>query len=100
MHYYPVTTHILKKPKARLVVKGFAQQPRIDYGEKKFLVARSDTIKVVLVIASQQKWLVYQMKVKPYFLNLILDGDVYVDQPSGFELKWKEYKVCILKKEL
>ena len=43
------------KHKARLVVKGFSQQPGIDYGEKFAPVARIDTVRFVLDIAAQNK---------------------------------------------
>jgi len=38
-----------------------------------------DIVREVLVVAFQNKWLVYQMEVKSYFLNGILKEEVYVD---------------------
>ena len=88
------------KHKARLVVKGFSQQPDIDYGETFAPVARIDTIRFVLAIAAQNKWPIYQMDVKSSFLNGVLNEEVYVDQPPGFEIKNHEHKVYMLKKVL
>jgi hypothetical protein len=90
----------VEKYKARLVAKGFSQQPNIDYGETFSPVARLDTIRVVIAIAAQKKWPVYQMDVKSSFLNGNLEEEVYVDQPPGFEVKGQEYKVYKLKKAL
>lgn len=59
--------------KSRLVAKGFSQQQGIDFGETFAPVARLDTIIVVLAIATQNKWKVYQMDVKSTFLNGILE---------------------------
>jgi hypothetical protein len=54
----------VEKHKARLVAKGFTQQPGIDYNETFALVARLDTIRMVLSIAAQNNWKVYQMDIK------------------------------------
>jgi hypothetical protein len=90
----------VEKHKERLVAKGFAQQPNIDYGETFSPVACLDTVRAVLVVAAQNKWLVYQMDVKSTFLNGILEEEVYVDQPPGFQIRGKEYKVYRLKKAM
>jgi len=74
----------LDKNKERLVAKGFAQQPGIEYGETFFPVACLDIVIAILLVANQNKWLLYQMDVKSTFLNGILEEDVYVDQPPGF----------------
>jgi hypothetical protein len=80
--------------------RGFSQQPGIDYGETFAPVTRLDTIRFVLAIATQNKWHVYQMDVKSAFLNGMLNEEVYVDQPPGFEVKGQEQKVYKLKKSL
>jgi hypothetical protein len=63
----------IEKNKAKLVAKGFSQQPDIDYGEKFSPVARLDTVRTLLAIATQHKWKVYQMDVKSTFLNGVLE---------------------------
>ena len=90
----------IDKHKARLVAKGFSQQHGIDYGETFAPVARLDTVRFVLAIAAQNKWPIYQMDVKSAFLNGILNEEVYVQQPPGFEVKGQENKVYKLKKAL
>ena len=45
------------KYKSRLVAKGFAQEYGVDYNENFAPVARLDTIRMVLAIAAQNKWM-------------------------------------------
>ena len=59
-----------------------------------------DTIRTILAIDAQNKWLVYQMDVKLEFLNDYLDEEVYVEHPEVYEVSWKEHKVYMLKKVL
>jgi hypothetical protein len=59
-----------------------------------------DTVRTLLAITTQHKWQVYQMDVKSAFLNGVLEEEVYVDQPPGFEVKEKTTKVYRLKKVL
>ena len=43
----------VKKHKARLVARGFTQQPRIDFNETFSSIARMDTVSTVLAIFAQ-----------------------------------------------
>jgi hypothetical protein len=55
--------------KARLVVKGYAQQQGIDYEEVFALVARLEAIRLLLALAAEEGWQVHHMDVKTAFLN-------------------------------
>jgi hypothetical protein len=88
------------KHKARLVAKGYVQQEGIDYEETFAPVARMETVRIFLSIASQLNLTVYQMDVKSAFLNGYLKEEVYVEQPQGFIVEGKEDKVYRLKKAL
>lgn len=88
------------KYKARLVVKGYAQEEGIDYDEVFAPVARWDTIRILLAVSAQRGWKVYQLDVKSAFLYGELKEVVYVDQPEGFVKKGEEDKVYRLKKAL
>ncbi|GAA0146952.1 transmembrane signal receptor [Lithospermum erythrorhizon] len=75
------------KLKARLVVKGYKQKLGVDYDEVFAPVARMETIRMVIAMAAQMKWSIFQMDVKSAFLNGVLKEEVYVDQPTGYVKK-------------
>ena len=64
------------------------------------LVARLETVRVLLALAAQQQWQIYQLDVKTAFLNGELQEDVFVDQPEGFVIAGNEDKVYKLRKAL
>ena len=90
----------IQRTKARLVVKGYAQQLGLDYNETFAPVARLDTIRAIIALAAQKGWNLYQLDVKSAFLNGELKEEVYVQQPQGFVSKGQEEKVYRLKKAL
>ena len=70
--------------KARLVAQGYSQMEGVDYDESFAPVARMESIRILLALACQLKFKLYQMDVKTTFLNELLKEDVYVAQPKGF----------------
>ena len=70
--------------KARLVAQGNSQVEGVDFDEIFALVARMESIRVLLSLACHLKFKLYQMDVKTTFLNGFLKEDVYVAQPKGF----------------
>lgn len=82
------------------MANGFLQKPGLDYHEVFAPVARIETIRLVVVIASYREWLLYQLDVKSTFLNGPLDKESYESQPLGFEGKGQEDQVNKLKKAL
>lgn len=90
----------IQKHKARLVARGFTQQQGVDYEETLSPVARFETVRMILALAAQKQWKVYQFDVKSAFLNGDLHDEVYVDQPPGFEEASRPDKVFRLKKAL
>ena len=90
----------LEKRKARLVAKGYTQKHGIDYTEVYAPVARIETVRMIVALAAQQSWNIFQMDVKSAFLHGELNEDVYVEQPKGYEIKGSEDKVYKLHKAL
>jgi hypothetical protein len=88
------------KYKARLVAKGYSQQQGVDYTEVYAPVARMDTVRMIIALAAQRGWKIFQLDVKSAFLHGELSEDVYVEQPMGYVQKGNEYKVYILQKAL
>ncbi|GJS40666.1 retrovirus-related pol polyprotein from transposon TNT 1-94 [Tanacetum coccineum] len=86
--------------KARLVAKGYRQKVGIDYDEIFAPVARMETIILLVSLAAQNSWKIYQMDVKSAFLNGVLDEVVYIEQPPGYAKVGEENKVLKLKKAL
>ena len=56
----------------------------IDFDETIPPVARLESIRMLLAIASHLNFKLYQMDVKSAFLNGMLQEEVYVEQPKGF----------------
>ncbi|GJW60347.1 zinc finger, CCHC-type containing protein [Tanacetum coccineum] len=88
------------KHKARLVAKGYIQEHGIDFEEVFAPVARMETIRLLLAIATNNKWEVHHLDVKSAFLHGDLKEEVYVTQPEGFIKREDNGKVYRLIKAL
>ena len=64
------------------------------------LVAKLDTIGLVLSMAAQNSWFIHQLDVKSAFLHGELEEEVYIDQPPGYVKQGYENQVYKLKKAL
>lgn len=87
------------KYKARLVAKGFLRQLGYDYNETLSLVSEPITIRILLTLAITQKWSLKQLDVNNALINRILEEDIYMTQPPGFEISNKHI-VCKLHKAI
>ena len=90
----------IEKYKARFVARGLSQKEGIDYEENFAPVARYTSNKSVLSLATVMKWKIHQIDVKIAFLNAVVEEEVYVEQPLGFETHDRETHVCKLKKSM
>lgn len=90
----------LARHKARWVVRGYSQQPGIDYDETFSPVVKPATIRVVLSLAISRGWPIHQLDVKNAFLHGNLEETVYCQQPSGFIDPVHPDYVCHLHKSL
>jgi hypothetical protein len=71
--------------KARVVAQGYSQVEGLDFGETFALVARLEAIRILLAFAASKGFKFYQMDVKSAFLNSVIQEEVYIRQPLGFE---------------
>lgn len=90
----------IEKLKAMFVAKGYTQKEWIDYEEIFTLVAKLNSIIMLIALATNKHWIMHQLDVKSAFLNGELKEEVYLEQPKGFVQKGKEHLLCRLKKEL
>jgi hypothetical protein len=90
----------IDKYKARLVAKGYSQKYGVDYTEVFAPVARMDTVMMIIALAVQKNWTIFQLDVKSAFLHGELSEKVYVEQPRGYEKKGSEHLVYKLHKAL
>ncbi|KAM0050261.1 putative RNA-directed DNA polymerase [Helianthus debilis subsp. tardiflorus] len=91
---------VVIRNKAHLVVQGFRQIEGIDYNEVYAPVARLEAIRIFLAYASFKGFKVYQMDVKSAFLHGVVEEEVYVEQPPGFEDPIHPDRVWLLNKAL
>ena len=82
------------------MARGFSQVEGVDYDETFAPVACYTSIRSLISIAAKMGWKIHQMDVKTAFLNGIIQEEVYVEHPQGFDIDWRESHVCKLKKDL
>jgi histone deacetylase 1/2 len=75
----------IERYKARLVAKGFNQRYGIDYEDSFGPVVKIAIIRLVLSIVVSQRWTLRQLDVQNAFLHGVLEEEVYMRQPPGFE---------------
>jgi hypothetical protein len=71
--------------KARLVAQGFSQVEGLDFGKTFAPVAHLKAIRILLAFAASKGFKLYQMDVKSALLNGVIQEEVFVRQPPGFE---------------
>ncbi|CAI7815537.1 unnamed protein product [Closterium sp. NIES-53] len=71
--------------KSRLLAKGYQQKEKVDYTELFGPVVKPTTLRTLLAGASIKGWVVKQMDVKTAFLNGIIEEEIFMAQPEGFD---------------
>ena len=75
----------ISRYKARLVAKCYAQTYGVDYEETFSLVAKMAIVCTGIVVATSKNWMLHQMDENNVFLNGDLQGELYMEQPQGYE---------------
>ena len=78
----------LERYMPRFVAKGFTQIYSIDYMKKISPIAKLNTIRIMLSMATNLDWPLRQLDVKTIFLNGDLEEEVYISPPPSFEDKF------------
>jgi hypothetical protein len=86
--------------KSRIVSRGYNQKEGIDYEETFAPVACLEAIRILLAFSMAKGFKLYQMDVKSSFLNGVLEEEVFVRQPPGFDSEKYPHRVYKLRKTL
>ncbi|GBO22724.1 Retrovirus-related Pol polyprotein from transposon TNT 1-94 [Araneus ventricosus] len=73
--------------KARLVGVGCGQRQGIDFEESFTPIMKWDSLRILLKIAAMKKSVVKFFDVKTAYLNGILNEELYMEPPKGYELR-------------
>ena len=77
------------------MARAFSQKEGIDYEETFSPVSWYTLIRAIMALASMMKWDLHQMDVKTTFLNGVIEEEVYIEQPQGFEVEERHTHVCM-----
>ncbi|CAI7813579.1 unnamed protein product [Closterium sp. NIES-53] len=75
----------IERYKSRLVAKGYQQKDKVDYKEFSSPVVKPTTLRTLLAGAAIKGWVVKQMDVTTAFLNGVLEEEIFMAQPEGFD---------------
>lgn len=92
------TSGCFDKFRARLVARGFSQEPGIDYDKTFAPVVRHSTMRVLFNLANELDMDIDHVDVTTAFLYGNLIEEIYMEQPEGFIIN--KNKVCLLRKSI
>lgn len=76
------------------MARRFEQTQGVDYFDTYAPVVRWNTVRLIFALAAQKNWSLQQLDVKTVFLNGVLDEEVNMQIPPGFQTQ--QGKVCKL----
>jgi hypothetical protein len=88
------------KRKARACAQGYTQEAGVDFHDTAAPTCRPSSQRFVLGLANKNDWEVHQVDFKDAYLNGVLDEEVYMRQPKGFEEPGREHFVWRLLKAI
>ena len=92
--------------KSRTVIRGYEQEPGVDFVESYSPLASNTTIRVALCVALRngkvkEIWVTEMIDVEAAFLNAMMDTDIYIEMPEGlleyYLSKGKDMRDMIIK---
>ena len=86
--------------KARLVAKGFTQRYGVDYLETFAPVVKYKSLRILLALVNEKRWIVHQMDVTTAFLYGEIDREIYMIPPDGVDTSKDGRKVWRLDRSL
>ena len=98
MKYFPDGS--IERLKACLVAKGYTQTYGVDYAETFSPIAKISFVRILISLAANLGWTLFQLDVKNGFLNGDLKEEVYMEQPLRFVAQGESGKVCRLHKAI
>ncbi|CAI7774911.1 unnamed protein product [Closterium sp. NIES-53] len=75
----------IERYKSRLVAKGYQQKEKVDYKDLFAPVVKPTMLRTLLAGATIKGWVVKQMDMTTAFLNGILEEEIFLAQPEGFD---------------
>ncbi|CAI7933096.1 unnamed protein product [Closterium sp. NIES-54] len=75
----------IERYKSRLLAKGYQQNEKVEYKEMFAPMVKPTTLRTLLAGATIKRWVVKQMDVTTAFLNGILEEEIFMAQPEGFD---------------
>ena len=83
-----------------LMAKRYTQKEGIDYKEIFSLVTMLKSIRILLSIAADYDYEIWQMVIKTAFQNGNLEEEIYMMQPEDFIAKNQKHMVCKLRRSI
>jgi Reverse transcriptase (RNA-dependent DNA polymerase) len=88
------------RQKVCVVAKGYSQIAGLDYTDTYAPVARMESVRALLHIATSLDWEIRQLDVMTAFLYGNLTEEIYMEQPEGRRVPGKDDWVCRMNKSL
>lgn len=80
----------VERYKGRVVAKGYSQRPGFDFLETFASTSKWASLRAILALSALHDMELESVDISSAFLNGVMDAEVYMQQPEGFEAKGKE----------